>query len=90
MNDDIASVIDIPAWEPIDKVLCALARRIREVHPQRKLSVILSVVAPLSTDFRKVKIGTLFSGFRGEGSISLQYFIDYMPPVSFATSPHSI
>lgn len=90
MNDDIASVIDIPAWEPIDNVLCALARRIREVHPERKLSVILSVVAPLSTDFRKVKIGTLFSGFRGEGTISLQYFIDYMPPVSFASCPHSV
>jgi len=89
-DDDIASVIDIPAWEPIDNVLCALARRIREVHPERKLSVVLSVVAPPSTDFRKVKIGTLFSGFRWEGSISLQYFIDYLPPVSFVTSPYSV
>ena len=90
MDDDIASVIDISAWEPIDNVLCALARRIREEHSERRLRVILSVVAPRSTDLRKVKIGTLFSEFREEGSISLQYFVDYLPPVSFTTGLHSV
>ena len=82
MDDDIASVIDIPAWETIDTALCTLARRIREEHPERRLSVILSVVAPQSTDLQKVKMGTLFNEFRKEGSISMQCFIDYLPPVS--------
>ena len=81
-NDDIASVIDIPAWEPIDFVLCTLARRIREKHSDRRLSVILSVVAPQPTDLKKVKMGTLFTEFRREGTIALQYFIDHLPPVS--------
>ena len=86
MDDDIASVMDIPAWEPIDDVLCTLARRIRQAHPGRKLRVVLSVVAPQSADLRRVKMGTLFSKFREEGVIALQYFIDYLPPVSFTTS----
>lgn len=82
VNDDIASVVDIPAWEPIDDVLCILAGRIRERHSERRLSVVLSVVAPQSTDLGKVKFGTLFSKFRGEGRIALQPFIDHLPPVS--------
>ena len=83
VEDDIASVMNIPAWDPIDDVLHALARRAREERPERRLSVVLSVVAPESTDLRKVKMGTLFSRFREEGTVSLQYFVDYLPPVSF-------
>ncbi|KAF9648127.1 hypothetical protein BDM02DRAFT_3144796 [Thelephora ganbajun] len=79
-DDDIASVVNIPAWEPIDDALCTLARRIREEHSGRRLSVVLSVVAPKSTNLGRVKLGTLFSKFRGEGSIALQYFLDYLPP----------
>ena len=82
VDDDIGSVTDIPAWEPIDDALCTLARCIRE----RKLSVILSVVAPQSTDLGKVKMGTLFTKFRERGSITLRYFTDHLPPVSFTTS----
>jgi len=89
-NDDISSVMDIPAWEPVDDVLCVLARRVREGHPGRRLNVILSVVAPQSTDLRNVKMGTLFSKFREEGCVSLQYFIDYLPPVSFSVSSHTV
>lgn len=84
VDDDITSVMDIPAWEPIDGVLCALARRIQEVHPERKLRVVLIVVAPQSTDLGKVKFGSLFVKFREEGKIVLQYFIDYLPPVSLS------
>ena len=86
-DDDIASVMDVPAWEPIDNALCALARRIRGEHSERRLSVVLSVVAPQSTDLGKVKIGTLFSEFRKERCIALQHFVDYLPPVSFTISP---
>lgn len=89
-NDDIASVIDFPAWEPIDQALCTLAKRIRERHSNRRLSVILSVVAPQSTDLEKVKMGSLFTEFRGEGKIALQYFIDHLPPVSCAISIHRV
>ena len=85
VEDDIASVMNIPAWDPIDDVLHALARRSREEHPERRLSVILSVVAPQSTDLRNVKMGTLFSKFREEGTVSLQYFVDYLAPVSFTS-----
>jgi hypothetical protein len=87
-DDDIATVIDIPAWEPIDSALCTLARRIRDMHSERRLKVVLSVVAPRSTDLGKVKMGSLFSGFRSEGSIALQYFIDHLPPVSCIISIH--
>ena len=86
LNDDIASVMDVPTWEPIDNVLYALAKHIREERPGRTLSVVLNVVALRSTNFRKVKIGTLFSKFREEGSISLRYFTDCLQPVSFTTS----
>lgn len=86
-DDDITSVLDSLAWEPIDDVLCTLARRIREGHSERKLSVVLSVVAPQSTDLGKVKMGSLFTKFREEGSTALQYFMDYLPPVSFYRQP---
>ena len=90
LDDDISSVMDIPAWEPVDDVLCAMAKRVREEHPGRRLGVVLSVVAPQSTDLRKVKMGQLFSKFREEGSVGLQYFIDYLPPVSFTVSLHMV
>ena len=86
MNDDIASVIDIPAWESIDDALCILARRIRESHPKRRLNVVLSVVVPQSSDLGKVRMGSLFSEFRREGRITLQRFIDHLPPVSYIIS----
>lgn len=89
-DDDIASVMNVPTWDCIDDALCALARRIKEEHSERRLSVVLSVVAPRSTDLGKVKLGTLFSKFREEGSISLQYFVDHLPPVSFTTSLHGV
>lgn len=84
-DDDISSVINIPVWEPIDDVLCSLARRIRVTHPERRLSVVLSLVAPQTTDLGKVKLGSLFRKFREEGTINLQYFIDHLPPVSSIT-----
>lgn len=87
-HDDIASVMDIPAWELIDDVLCTVARRIRGEHSERKLSVVLSVVAPQSTDLGKAKLGTLFTKFREGGSIGLKYFVDYLPPVSPSTGLH--
>jgi len=85
MHDDIVSVIDIPAWDPIDDALCTVARRIREGRSE-KLSVILSVVAPQSTDLGKVKLGKLFTKFRDGGNVRLEYFADYLPPVSPSTS----
>ena len=87
-NDDIASVLDVPAWQPIDDALCDLATRIREKHPERRLSAVLSVVAPQSIDLGMVNLGTLFSKFREEGSIGLQHFVNYLPPVSFITGPY--
>jgi len=85
-HNDIASVMDIPAWESIDDALCTVAGRIREEHPERKLSITLSVVAPQSTDLGKAKLGSLFTKFREGGSIGLKYFVDYLPPVSPSTS----
>ena len=85
-DDDIASVIDIPGWESIDDALCILARRIRESHSQRRLRVVLSVVTHQPADLGKVKMGSLFLKFRREGDISLQHFIDHLPPVSCTTS----
>ena len=89
-DDDIESVIDITAWESLDNALCTLARRIREEHSERKLSVVLSVVAPQTTDLGKVKMGTSFTKFREEGNITLQHFVDYLPPVSLTTSLHKV
>lgn len=89
-NDDITSVIDIPAWESIDGALCTLASRIRERHSERRLTVVLSLVAPPSTDLRKVKTGTLFSEFRKEGSIVFQRFVDHLPPVGCIVSLHRV
>jgi len=89
-DDNIASVMNIRAWEPIDEALCTLARRIRGEHSERKLCVVLSVVAHQSTDLGRVKMGTLFSKFREEGTIALQYFIDYLPPVSLVTGLHRL
>jgi len=88
MHDDIASVMDIPAWESIDDALCAVAKRTREQHSGRKLSIVLSVVAPQSTDLGKAKFGTLFTKFREGGDIRLDYFVDYLPPVSPSTGLH--
>jgi len=82
-DNDITSVMDIPAWESIDEALCVLARRVQGEHPGRKLRVVLSVISPQSTDLRKVMLGTLFAKFREEGRIALQHFIDHLPPVSF-------
>ena len=59
LDDDIASVMDVPAWEPIDNVLYALAKRIREERPGRTLSVILSVVALRSTKFSEGQDGDI-------------------------------
>jgi hypothetical protein len=89
-NDDIASVIDIPAWNSIDDALCGLAERIRGKHSERKLSVILSVVAPQSTDLGKAMFGSLFSKFEGEGRIALLPFIDHSPPVSCNIGLHRV
>lgn len=63
-DDDIASVMDIPAWEPIDNALCTVTGQIREEHPERKLTVVLSVVASQSADLEKVEMGTLSTKFR--------------------------
>ena len=86
LHDDISSVMDIPAWESIDDVLCTVARRIQEEHSERKLSIVLSVVAPQSTDLGNAKLGALFAKFRERGSIRLRYFVDYLPPVSHLTT----
>ena len=85
MHDDITSVMDVPAWEPIDDALCTVARRIREGNSERKLSIVLSVVTPQSADLGKAKLGTLFAKFREGGNIGLKYFVDYLPPASPST-----
>lgn len=90
VNDDIASVMDIPAWEAVDDALCTVARRIQEEDPERKLNILLSVVAPQPTDLGKVKLGALFTKFREEGNVTLKYFVDYLPPVSSSASLYKI
>ena len=90
MGEDIASMMDIPAWEPIDDALCAVASRTREEHSERKLSAILSVVGPQTADLGKVKLGALFAKFREEGSVTLEYFADFLPPVGPSTDLYKI
>ena len=86
VNDDIASVIDIPDWKPIDDVLCDLAVRVRATDSERILNVVLSVVPSQSTEPGNVKLGSLFSKFRERGSVRLRRFADYLPPVSISSA----
>jgi len=51
MDEDIASVMNVRAWEPVDEVLCTLARRIREEDPERKLSVVAPVALQHFIDY---------------------------------------
>ena len=70
--------------------LYTLTRLVRQDDSDKKLDVVLSVVAPQSTDLGKVKMGTLFTKFREEGNIGLQRFVDYLPPVSVNTNLHNV